>query len=125
MSGHRITADLLKADTLLLDPGDTGTIRAEDWYKVVELVMAGSGEGRTLADPAKSGQLLLLTCKTHGGGNLDVTCSTVHNIANQSVLRFAAAEESILLFAIPNGTSGYKWSSGSSTTSLGDAPTFA
>lgn len=125
MSGHRITADLLKADTVLPDPGNGGKLRAEAWVNVFELVHTTGSETRTLADPVKSGQQLIITLKTYGGSDeITVTADTTYNIANQTTLAFGAAEESILLFAIPNGTSGYKWCAGSSTTSLGDAPTF-
>ena len=123
MSGHRITADLLKADFDQADPGNAGKITATGNWTVVELVTAGA-ETRTLKDPVKSGQILILTLKT-AGGNCVITADTTYNIANETILTFAAAEESIMLFSIPNGTSGYKWCAGSSTTGLGDAPAFS
>ena len=122
MSGHRITADLLKADTALLDPGDTGKLRAEDWVNVFELVSAGT-EARTLANPVKSGQILIITLKTHAG-TLTITADTGYNKDGDTTLAFDAALETILLVSVPNGTSGYRWSSLGVVSGTEDAPTF-
>ena len=109
MSGHRITADLQKADTVLLDPGNTGTIRSEGWINVVELVTGGSGETRTLADPDKSGQLLILTLKTDGGGDCEVSNAKYLTSGNHTKVTLGDATDTVLLTSIPNGTSGYRW----------------
>ena len=123
MSGHRITADLLKADTALLDPGNGGKLRAEAWINVFELVSAGA-ETRTLADPVKSGQILIISLKTHGG-TLTITADSQFNVhSTDTTIAFDRALESVLLFAIPDGTSGYRWCSGTATNEAGDTPTF-
>ena len=66
MSGHRITADLLKADFDQADPGAGNSITATGNWTIVELVTAAS-EARSLKDPVKSGQVIILTLKTEGG----------------------------------------------------------
>ena len=109
MSGHRITADLLKADFDPADPGNAGKITATGNWTVVELVTGGSGETRTLADPQKSGQIIILTVKTDGGGDCAVTADTSVNTTGNTVITFGDAGDTVVLTSIPNGTSGYKW----------------
>ena len=110
MSGHRITADLLKADTVLLDPGNGGVIRAEGWLNVVEFVTGSGNETRTIAAPDKSGQQLVLTHKTDGGGYIDVTGPSKYTSGgSNTTLQFADALDTVVFVSIPDGTSGYKW----------------
>ena len=122
MSGHRITADLLKADFNQGDPGSGGKITAEGNWTVVELVSAGA-EARTLKNPVKSGQIIVITLKTHGG-TVTVTADTGYNKDGDTTLAFDAALETILLVSVPNGTSGYRWSSLGVESATEDAPTF-
>ena len=77
-----------------------------------------------MKDPVKSGQVIVLTLKTHGG-TVTVTAATAFNKAGNTTIAFDAALETVTLTSIPNGTSGYKWCAGSSTTGLGDAPAFS
>ena len=107
MSGHRITADLLKADFDQGEPGSGGSITATGNWTVVELVTAGA-ETRTLKDPVKSGQVIVLTLKTDGG-DCAVTAATACNTAGNTVITFGDAGDTVVLTSIPNGTSGYKW----------------
>ena len=107
MSGHRMTADLLKADFHQGDPGDTGSIIATGNWTVVEMVTAAS-EARSLKDPVKSGQIIILTLKTDGG-DCAVTAATSCNTAGNTVITFGDAGDTVVLTSIPNGTSGYKW----------------
>ena len=109
MSGHRITADLLKADFDQADPGDAGKITATGNWTVVELVTGGSGETRTLADPHKSGQFLILTLKTDGGGDCAVSNSNKLTSGSETTVTLGDATDTVLLVSIPNGTSGYRW----------------
>ncbi len=107
MSGHRITADLLKADFDQADPGASGSITATGNWTVVELVTAAS-EARSLKDPVKSGQVIILTLKTDGG-DCAVTADTAINTTGNTVITFGDAGDTVVLTSIPNGTSGYKW----------------
>jgi len=107
VSGHRITADLLKADFDQADPGAGGSITAEGNWTVVEMVTAAS-EARSLKDPVKSGQVIVLTLKTDGG-DCAVTAATSCNTAGNTVITFGDAGDTVVLTSIPNGTSGYKW----------------
>ena len=109
MSGHRITADLLKADFDQADPGNAGNIIATGNWTVVELVTGGSGETRTLADPEKSGQFLVLTLKTDGGGDCEVSNAKYLTSGNHTKVTLGDATDTVLLVSIPNGTSGYRW----------------
>ena len=122
MSGHRITTDLLKADFDQADPGSGGSITAEGNWTVVELVSAGA-EARSMKDPVKSGQLIVLTLKTHGG-TVTVTAATAFNKAGNTTIAFDAALETVTLTSIPNGTSGYRWASGAAKSATDDTPTF-
>ena len=107
MSGHRITADLLKADFDQADPGAGNSITATGNWTIVELVTAAS-EARSLKDPVKSGQVIILTLKTDGG-DCAVTADTSVNTAGNTVITFGAAGDTGGLTRLPNGTSGYKW----------------
>ena len=113
MSGHRITADLLKADFNQGDPGTGGTITAEGNWTVVELISAAAEETsalrRTLADPVKSGQVIVLTLKTDGG-DLGVYNATGVNTSGSSnnTITFGDAGDTVVLTSVPNGTSGYR-----------------
>lgn len=107
MSGHRMTADLLKADFDQGDPGSGGSITATGNWTVVEMVTAAS-EARSLKDPVKSGQIIILTLKTDGG-DCAVTAATACNTAGNTVITFGDAGDTVVLASIPNGTSGYKW----------------
>ncbi len=107
MSGHRMTADLLKADFDQGDPGDAGSITATGNWTVVELVTTGA-ETRTLKDPVKSGQVIILTLKTDGG-NCVVTAETACNTTGNNTITIGDAGDVVVLTSIPNGTSGYKW----------------
>jgi len=107
VSGHRITADLLKADFDQADPGNAGKITATGNWTIVELVTAAS-EARSLKDPVKSGQVIILTLKTDGG-DCAVTADTSVNTAGNTVITFGDAGDTVVLTSIPNGTSGYKW----------------
>ena len=107
MSGHRMTADLLKADFDQGDPGSGGSITATGNWTVVEMVTAAS-EARSLKDPVTSGQIIILTVKTDGG-DCAVTAATSCNTAGNTVITFGDAGDTVVLTSIPNGTSGYKW----------------
>ena len=122
MSGHRLTADLLKADFDQGDPGSGGSITATGNWTVVEMISAGA-EARSLKDPVKSGQIIVLTLKTNGG-TVTVTAATAYNKGGDTTLAFDAALETIILVSIPNGTSGYRWSSLGVETGTEDTPTF-
>lgn len=113
MSGHRITADLQKADFDQADPGTGGTITAAGNWTVVELISAAdewtdAALHRTLADPVKSGQVIVLTLKTDGG-ELGVTGASAINTTPHTKIRFTDPGDTVVLTSVPNGTSGYRW----------------
>ena len=112
MSGHRITADLQRADFDQADPGTGGTITAAGNWTVVELISAATETSstlrRTLADPVKSGQVAVLSLKTDAG-DLGVYNATGVNTAGNNTITFGDAGDTVVLTSIPNGTSGYKW----------------
>ena len=107
MSGHRITADLLKADFDQADPGAGNSITATGNWTIVELVTAASA-ARSLKDRVKSCQVIILNLKTDGG-DCAVRAATACNTAGNTVITFGDAGDTVVLASIPNGTSGYKW----------------
>ena len=69
------------------------------------------------------GKSLFITLKTLVG-TVTVTADTGYNKDGDTTLAFDAALETILLVSIPNGTSGYRWSSLGVVSGTEDAPTF-
>ena len=113
MSGHRITADLQRADFDQADPGVGGTITAAGNWTVVELISAAAetidGKRRVLADPVKSGQVLILTLKTDGGDLGVYNTTTKVNTSDNNLITLNTAGDTVVLTSVPNGTSGYRW----------------
>lgn len=114
MSGHRITADLQKADFDQADPGSGGTIVADGNWTVVDLssteTETADGKRRVLADPVKSGQVLVITAKSVASGNIGVYNTTTKvNTSGNNLITFNTAGDTVVLTSVPNGSSGYRW----------------
>lgn len=114
MSGHRITSDLQKADFDQADPGTGGTIVADGNWTVVALSSAAAETSeelrRTLADPVKSGQVVIITAKSVAAGNIGVYNATSYTTgSSDNTLTFDTAGDTVVLTSVPNGSSGYRW----------------
>lgn len=108
MSAHQVLYDLATADWHIPDPGN-GAALPTSKTGLIPLVTGGSGETRTLADPVRSGLLLILAMKTDGGGDCVVTAaSDVTQSSGENVMTFGDAGDMVELRSIPVG-SGYKW----------------
>ena len=114
MSGHRITADLQRADFDQSDPGSGNTIVADGNWTVVDLssteTETADGKRRVLADPVKSGQVLVITAKSVASGNIGVYNTTTKvNTSGNNLITFNTAGDTVVLTSVPNGSSGYRW----------------
>lgn len=107
MSGHRTAHDLAKTDPHP-DPGASGAIENIDHTPAIVELVSAAAETRTLPDPLRSGQILILTMKTDGG-NITCTAATAINAAGNTIMTFADAGDTIMLVSIPDGASDYKW----------------
>ena len=84
------------------DPGNAGAIPVTAVNMVCNMVSAGAGETRTLADPKFVGQTCTLTHDTDGGG-ITVTAASVINKAGNNTMEFAHLRDSALLVAVTAG----------------------
>lgn len=109
MPAHRTAKDLAKTDPYL-DPGDAGNIAVDHSPAIVELVTGAAGQTRSLKDPLKGGQILILTFKTDGGGDCTVTADTAINVAGNTIMTFADQFDTISLVSIPDGSGGFRYS---------------
>jgi len=106
MSGHRVLFDLFKAPFEILDPGASGTIIVDRWGAVCNVVTAGA-EGRTLAQPTKSGIRCTVALKTDGG-NLTLTVTGGYNAASDTDITLSDAGDFVDLVSVQIGTA-YVW----------------
>lgn len=84
------------------DPGDGKAIPVGNYNIVCNLVTAGAGETRTLADPAHCGQTCTITVDTDGG-SCDITAASVINKAGNNVMAFSHLRDSAFLVAVTAG----------------------
>jgi len=90
----------------ITDPGDAGAI-PNSISGHVELVSAGA-ETRTLAEPSKVGQQLLLSFQTDGGDCVLTVATTINQTGNNTIT-FADAGDAVLLIGKQNGAN-VRWS---------------
>lgn len=85
-------------ENLIADPG-TGQAIPVTASGVIAITTGAAGETNTLAAPTRAGQVLVLTCDVHGGGNRVITAAAAINQAGNTIMTFGAAADTILLYA--------------------------
>lgn len=67
------------------------------------------GETNTLANPTVAGQTMVLTCRSHGGGDRVITAAGAINQAGETIMTFGADRDTIFLCSIRTGASAFRW----------------
>ena len=101
---------LMEGDYEYADPV-SGTAILIDKNGHISFATGASGETNTIAAPTKAGQEIILTCRSHGGGNRVITIASTVNQAGNTVLTFGAARDTIKLESIKTDTSPetFRW----------------
>lgn len=109
MAGNRNNADMFKAEIIVPDPGDTGTIDplVEGMHNICRIV-SGGVETRTLGDPTRDGQEMMLNFETDGG-TVTVTASTAVDEVGNTVMTFDNVGEFVLFKAIRVTSTTFAW----------------
>ena len=107
MTGHRIQADLYRADQPA-DPGASGRIDPGERGMCLYNLTSAGAETRTLAAPTREGMVLTLTCGTYVG-DIVITSAVAVNQTGNNTLTFGAARDTITLVSIKSGSTIY-WS---------------
>ena len=94
----------------IADPGTGNAIPVTESGSVA-IAMAATGETNTLAAPTIAGQLLSIYCVSEvaGADTRIITCSTLLNIANNTLITLEAVGETVLLVAIEEGAGTFRW----------------
>ncbi len=109
MSTHNLLYKLRLADHTIADPGNGATIYPEYDLAELPLVIGTGTETRTLNAPANAGQFLTITSYSVGGGTCAVTAPSAINTANNTIMTFTAANQSVTLRAVSHSTVGSRW----------------
>ncbi len=105
MSGHRLPFDLAKAPYHTADPGDGADISISHWAHI-SITTGASGETNTLNNPTNAGQRVAMMMITDGGGDRVITCDSAINKAGNTIITFAAVDDSIVLESFLVDSSG-------------------
>ena len=110
-SKHRILNDLDEAFNsegpgVGVDPGNAGTITAEQWGQQFNIVTVAA-ETRTLARPDKAGVLTSIVLGTDGG-DLTLTVTGGYNAAADTSITFGDAGDMVYFLSVKTGTT-YQW----------------
>jgi len=112
MPSHRLPTDEAQAEWVIPDPGNGGWIDVSR-SGVCEVSSGATASTVKLPSPQKPGQWILLVCKAHGGGAMNVESwnTTSDPIALRNVnytgntnMTFVGAGEYILLIGVTVGT---------------------
>ncbi len=107
MSGHNVFQEMFDGGNVTTDPGSGKRFIIDRDFQIIETVVAGGAEGRLLGDPVRSGQFLILTCKTAANPCIIVSDSAMDDSAH-TVLTLDAVGETVLFVSIPD-SSGFRW----------------
>lgn len=107
MSAFRNLNDLYRVSHLLADPGNGGTITANQDLLLCELVSVGADETRTLAVPTKPGIRFCVRMKTDGG-DIYITSANGINVALETVAIFEDVGDLLWMISV-SADSGYRW----------------
>ena len=85
------------------DPDDAGAIGVTR-SGFCELVTGSSAETRTIPDPARIGQVIVLAFRTDGGGSCTITAANGVDVDGNKTILFENQGEIVILRAIQSGT---------------------
>lgn len=105
MSAHRTAHDMAKADKVIADPGNAGSIYVDRNNAVVQLTSAGA-ETRTLARPTQIGNRLSLHFKSDGG-NITLTVTGGFNEDGDTTFTFSDPGQFVCFESFYDGTDYY------------------
>lgn len=88
--------------SVVADPG-TGVAIPVTKDASVALVVGAGAETNTLAIPSYEGQLMVLACKSNGGGTRTVTAASAINVAGNTHMAFSAASQVLTLRGVQRG----------------------
>ena len=106
-SAHRLHYDLYRAEKVIADPGDAGTITVTEDLQICEMVSVGASETRTLTDPDKPGIRFVLRMKTDGG-DITVTAANGLNAALETSAVFADVGDQLFMISVSTAAA-YRW----------------
>lgn len=106
MSGHNALQENYAGSSIIEDPGDGGTIRADRSPAIVNLVTA-TAETRALAAPDREGKFLTLAMDVDGGDCVVTGAVDVDGSGN-NVATFDAAGEMLFLQSVRVG-GAFRW----------------
>lgn len=107
MSPHNTLQRELEIDFEMADPGNGKAIRPDRNRAVIHLVSAAA-ETRSLPDPLRSGQELVLTMLTDGG-DIVVTAASPLNQTGNTIITFGAVQDTVVLRSMRDGAATYRW----------------
>lgn len=95
---------------MIADPGTTNAIPVTESGSVA-IAMLATGETNTLAAPTFAGQTLCIYCVSEvaGADTRIITCATLLNIANNTLITLEAVGETVLLVAIEEASGTFRW----------------
>lgn len=75
----------------------------------IAFATGASGETNTIANPSRPGQTLVITCRSHGGGDRVITAAGAINQAGNTIMTFGADRDTIFLYSIRTTASAFRW----------------
>ncbi len=118
-SPHQIHSFLYRADKVLTDPGNGGTITVDQDLQICQMISAGV-ETRTVAQPTKEGIRFVLRLLTDGG-TVTVTVTGGMNKALNTVATFDAESDILSLVSVELPVTDpptYRWEVGEGNTGV-------
>ena len=105
MGAHNEPKEMFYADHAIADPGDTYTIVCDQWGSICDVVTTAA-QTRTLAQPTKTGVMVVVNLKTDGG-DLTLTVTGGYNADADTTITYGDAGDWVAFYSIDVGGSYY------------------